>query len=240
MFFGKSRIAASAVVHLTMATLAILVAPAIAEAGAIVIDEVGVNQIFSQESFGDTPISIRFNSPQIIVAPEFLVIDSVEELQALYSLVPNPAPTVVAFFVDIIWECATVEVAEEGRYFGCAQKPGNFHVLNSTVAALEPSKLISHELGHNFGLEHIPLGLMTTHLGFGGTELFEDQVADILKSPLVQTDANGQRFIEVTPIAIVGTPEPSTLLLLSGGLGALLIIKKRNRPGPDLDKVSRS
>jgi PEP-CTERM motif-containing protein len=99
--------------------------------------------------------------------------------------------------------------------------------LSSTKAVEEPSKLIAHELGHNLGLLHASLGLMTSHLGFGGTELFEDQVADILKSPLVQIDANGQRFIQVTPIAIVGTPEPSSLLLLGGGFGALLIIKRR-------------
>ena len=31
-------------------------------------------------------------------------------------LTPDPAPTVVAFFVDIINECQTVEVTEDGKY----------------------------------------------------------------------------------------------------------------------------
>ncbi|MBV9306258.1 MAG: PEP-CTERM sorting domain-containing protein, partial [Acidobacteriaceae bacterium] len=56
-------------------------------------------------------------------------------------------------------------------------------------------------------------------------ELTEEQVATILQSPLVQTDATGQRFIQITPIAIVAAPEPPTLLLLLGAvaLGALLL-----------------
>jgi len=58
-----------------------------------------------------------------------------------------------------------------------------------------------------------------------GTELTEDQVAIILQSPLVQTDSTGRRFIQITPIAIVASPEPSTLLLLGAAFGALLIIK---------------
>jgi hypothetical protein len=64
-----------------------------------------------------------------------------------------------------------------------------------------------------------------------GTLLIDAEVATILKSPLVQTDSTGQRFIQITPIAIVGIPEPATLLLLGGALGALSIFyKKKRRP----------
>jgi hypothetical protein len=62
------------------------------------------------------------------------------------------------------------------------------------------------------------------------TALTGDQVAIILESPLVQTDPSGQRFIEITPIAIVAVPEPATLLLLGGALGVLLIATAINRP----------
>jgi Metallo-peptidase family M12B Reprolysin-like len=230
MFFEKSRIAASTIVRLSMA-LVILLAPVIAKAGAITIDEAGVNAIFSQESFGDTPVSVRFNPPETIVAPQYLVINTLADLQGLYSLVPNPFPTIAAFFVDTIRACGQVDVSDDGSDYGCAQLPGNFQVLNSKKAVEFPAKLMAHELGHNFGLEHTSLGLMTSRLEFGGTELFEDQVEEILESPLVQIDANGQRFIQVQPIAIVGTPEPSTLLLLSSGLGAMLSIKKKKSPG---------
>jgi hypothetical protein len=58
--------------------------------------------------------------------------------------------------------------------------------------------------------------------------LTEEQVAIILQSPLVQTDPTGQKFIEITPIAIVAAPEPTTVLLL-GGLGVLLVVTAINQ-----------
>jgi hypothetical protein len=226
MSFEKSRIAASGLVCLSVA-FTILLLPAIAHAGYVTIDQAAVNAIFSQESFGDTPVSIRFNAPETIVAPQYLVINTLQDLQGLYSLVPNPFPTIAAFFVDTIWACGNADVLSSGAYYGCANLPGNFQVIDSSAAVTYPSKLISHELGHNLGLEHASLGLMTAGLGFGTEELFEDQVAQILESPLVQTDANGQRYVTVQPIAIVGTPEPSTLLLLGSGLGAMLSIGRK-------------
>ena len=65
MFVEKSRIAA-AVGSFAMAALAILLSPALAEAAQIVLDEAGMQAIFSQASFGDTTISIRFNPPMQI------------------------------------------------------------------------------------------------------------------------------------------------------------------------------
>jgi hypothetical protein len=218
--------------RLIMAALVILLSSAIGEAASIMIDEAGINAIFSQPSFEDTPISIRFNPPRQIVAPELLVIDSLTKLQALYSLAPDPAPTVIAFFVDQLDVCTTVEVNVNGAYNGCAQLPGRFFVEDFNAAELDPAELMGHELGHNLDLGHIPLGLMAPMLGFGGPpELFDFQIAIILQSPLVQTDSTGQRFIQITPIAIVGTPEPSTLLLLGGALGALFITKTRKSTG---------
>lgn len=233
MFVEKSGIAAAAV-RMTMAALAILLSPTIGEAAAVVIDEAGMNAIFSQASFGDTPISIRFNASKQIVAPELLVIDNLAELQALYSLATDPAPTVAAFFVDQINACATVEPTVNGLVHGCAQLPGRFLVEEFHSAELTPDTLMGHELGHNLNLEHdfFDFGGLMGPLYPHGTSLREEQVAIILQSPLVQTDSTGQRFIQITPIAIVDTPEPSTLSLLSAALGALLIIKiKRSTTG---------
>ena len=229
MFVEKFRIAASAAGRLMMAALAILLSFATGEAASVVIDEAGMNAIFSQPSFGDTPISIRFNAPRQIVAPELLVIDNIAELQALYNLATDPAPTVTAFFVDQINACDTVPDISggSGHYRGCAQLPGRFMVEDFHEAELEPAELMGHELGHATNLGHSSLGLMTAILGFGdGFSLDEDQVKIILQSPLVQIDNTGQRFIQITPIAII-TPEPSTLLLVSAALGALLLIKTR-------------
>jgi hypothetical protein len=93
---------------------------------------------------------------------------------------------------------------------------------------------MGHELGHNMNLEH---DLFSGHTNLMapffpmGPDVTEEQVANMLQSPLVQTDSTGQRFIAITPIAIVGAavPEPSTLLLLSVALGVLLIFKRKNQ-----------
>jgi hypothetical protein len=213
-----------------MAALAMLLSSAIGEAAIVVIDEPGINEIYSQDSFGDTPISIRFNPSKQIVAPDLLVIDSPAKLQALYSLATDPAPTVVAFFVDKLTVCATVEVDAGGTVPGCAQLPGRFLVEDFHFAEGNPDTLMGHELGHNLNLGHIPLGLMSFFLPHSPSDLFEDQVATILQSPLVQTDSSGQRFIQITPVAIVDAPEPSTVLL-GAALGALFIFKTMKSRG---------
>ena len=235
MFVDRSRIAVAAVCRLVMAALAILVSSAIAEAAHVVIDETEMNAIFSQLSFGNTPISIRFNPAKQVVAPELLVIDNLTELQRLYNLATDPAPTVTAFFVDQLNACAAVEPNVTGTYAGCAQLPGHLFVEDFTFAELTPGPLIGHELGHTLNLEHDffdGLSLMAPIFPMG-PNLTEGQVATILQSPLVQTDSTGHRVIQITPIAIVGVPEPSTLLLLGAALGALPIIKTRKSTGPD-------
>ena len=87
---------------------------------------------------------------------------------------------------------------------------------------------MGHELGHNLNLQHdlFSSAYLMWPLFPPGTTLTEDEVATILQSHLVQTDSTGRRFIQITPIAIVAAPEPSTLLLVSAAvLGALLILK---------------
>jgi hypothetical protein len=227
MFVEKSHIAA-AVGRFTMAALAILLSPALAEAAQVVLDEVGMNAIFSQASFGDTTISIRFNPPRQIVAPELLVIDNLTQLQALFNLAPDPAPTVDAFFVDELNACGAVEPQVNGKLAGCAQLPGHVFVEDFNFAELSPATLMGHELGHNLNLQHDFFDFLNLMAPIfpPGPNVTEEQVATILQSPLVQTDPTGQRFIVITPIAIV-VPEPSTLLLL---IGALLILRQRIGP----------
>jgi hypothetical protein len=204
-------------------TLAMLVlSPAIAEAGFITIDPVGMNAIFTQPSFGGSPIDIRFNPPLQIVDPALLDINNPAQLTALFNLAPDPAPTVDAFFVNQISDCGV---------YGCAQLPGHVFVEESEAATLAPATLMGHELGHNLDLQHAfaDPGNLMDFLFPHGTGLTEDQVATILDSPLVQTDPMGQRFITITPIAIVAASEPATLPLLAGGLTALFIITASKR-----------
>ena len=235
MFVEKSRFAAPAAGRLAVAALAILLLSPSAEAAHVVIDEMEMNALFSQPNFGNTPISIRFNPARQITAPELLVIDNLAELKSLYDLATDPAPTVTAFFVDQLNACAAVEPNVTGTYAGCAQLPGHLFVEDFTFAKLTAGPLMGHELGHTLNLEHDffdGLSLMAPIFPMG-PNLTEGQVATILQSPRVQTDSTGHRVIQITPIAIVGVPEPSTLLLLGAALGALPIIKTRKSTGPD-------
>ncbi len=211
--------------HLVAAT-AILLSPALTKAASITIDAPEMQAIFSQSTFDKTPISIRFDAPRVIVAPGLLDIKDVTDLRALYALAPDPAPIVDAFFVDQLDACASIEPKINGLFAGCAQLPGHIFVEASQDAKLSPAPLMGHELGHNLNLQHdlFSSDYLMYPLFPPGTKVTEQEVATILQSPLIQTDSAGQRFIQITPIAIVGTPEPSTLLLAGAAVGALLVL----------------
>lgn len=219
-------------------TAALLTASAVAaEAAFITIDPAGMNAIFSQPSFDGTPIDIQFLPPETIVAPQLLVIKDVADLNALVDLAPYPSPIVDAFFVDQIDACGFDEAAVSGQYYGCAQLPGHVLVEESDAAQMDPATLMGHELGHNLNLQHVPLNPSNLMSYFfpHGMDLTEEQVATILESPLVQTDAEGNRFIEIEPI-LISAPEPSTLAILGSGLAVLLagsaIKRTQRQAGP--------
>lgn len=219
---------------LIIAVLFVLLSSANVRAASIVIDEAEMTAIFSQASFDGTPIGIRFNPSREIVAPQLLNINTLADLQALYSLALDPAPAVTAFFVDQLNICGSAEPAITGQYAGCAQLPGHIFVEASDLAEIVPGPLMGHELGHNLNLQHELLGSSTNLMAPffpPGPDVTEQQVANMLQSPLLQTDSAGQRFIAITPIAIVGAavPEPSTLLLLGVALGALLIVNRKKQ-----------
>jgi len=155
MFFEKSRnIPRAAADCLIKAALAILLSSAIAQAASITIDSPGMQAIFSQPSFDGTPISIRFNPSRRIVAPELLDIKDPADLQVLFDLAPDPAPTVDAFFVDQLDVCPESEPTINGSFAGCAQLPGHVFAEESDPAKLSPAPLLGHELGHNLNLHH--------------------------------------------------------------------------------------
>ena len=217
---------------LFLTAVMLALSPAMAQAGFITIDPAGMDAIFSQSSFGATPIDIRFNPPQLIADPAHLEINSAADEAALVNLAPDAAPTVDAFFVDQINYCDFEdEPVINGVVYGCAQLPGHVFVEESDAATLSPATLMGHELGHNLDLQHTLAdpGNLMNFLFPHGTGLTEDQVATILDSPLVQTDPTGQRFITITPIAIVATPEPTTFGLLAGSLAVLLVFATVNR-----------
>lgn len=93
--------------------------------------------------------------------------------------------------------------------------------------------IMAHELGHNLGLWHTsdisdlmypsvaPLGYPAPY------SLTDAEVATILRSPFVQMDANGQRFISITPFSVLAplppaaVPLPAAWWMFASGAGLL-------------------
>jgi hypothetical protein len=216
---------------MTLAVLMLALSPAIAEAGFITIDPAGMNAIFSQSSFDGTPVDIRFSPAVTIVDSDLLDINDPAKLAALVALAPDPTPVVDAFFVDQIDACGfEQELTVNGSFAGCAQLPGHVFVEDSEDAVLSPAPLMGHELGHNLDLPHdlfSPEYLMWPFFP-PGTLVTDQEVNTILQSPLVQTDPSGQKFIEITPIAIVAA-EPPALWLLGTTLALLMVVSMIGR-----------
>ncbi len=188
--------------------------PLVANAAVVTTQESGVDAIFSQASFGASPIDIRFGSIVTIENSFVIDIDSQADFNLLTDLAPNLGTAVNLFYVDSINWCGV----PGANIAGCADLPGSILAVNSAVAAhaIYGAELIAHEMGHNLGLDHTAgPGLMGPTLN-GQTTLSIDEVAILRSSPLVQMDASGS-FINVTPILVqaAAVPEPSALVLFS-------------------------
>ena len=197
--------------------VALAMAASPASAGFITLNNAQMNTVFSQVGFGTTPIDIRFNAAQTLNNPSLQAITSAAKWTTLVGLAPDASPTVNMFFVDSISFCSVPAPTA----IGCGQTPGNVIAVDSNWAANATygTNLMSHELGHNLALAHITpdngTNLMNPTISTSFA-LTAAQIATILASGLVQTDIWGDLFIAITPIAVV--PEPSTVVLLAGGL----------------------
>lgn len=207
------------VLRTTVAAL-LLCGAATASAGYITTNSFKLNSIFSQPGFGLDDIVIRFNAPRTVVSASLLDINDDAEFNSLYDLAAyTDGPVVNMFFVDKISFCGS----PGSRIIGCASTPGNVMVLDSLWAADAAlgGNLAAHELAHNLGLPHqFPdegWNLMNPTLS-PSFALLALQITTILASPLVQYDFLDQRFISITPIAVVAVPEPQAWAMLSLGL----------------------
>lgn len=204
--------------------------------------ESGLDDIFSQTSFGARPIDIRFNAALTVVANNLLTIDSDAEFDALSALRGGLTSNIVSvFFVDSIPFCG----GPGGNIIGCGATPGNVIALKSTSAANASigANLLAHELGHNLGLDHVSgNNLMNATISSfsltAGSFLNPDQVARIfetlpstggtLRNSIIQRDVSGGYFISITPFAVVAVvPEPETWLMMVLGLFGITLWLRR-------------
>ena len=187
--------------------------------------------IFSQASFGTLPIAVRWLAPgATIVNPALAIIDSDEEITALYAAAPIEFPVLSVFFVDAVNFCGSA-----GVFTGCAQIRGYDSLVASAFASAASGDVhIARGIGHNLGLvEDSTVGnLMHPFPAAGATTLTQAQADTILQNQgyLLQIAADGSIFIELRPIAVVASvPEPAAWLLFGCGLTVLGAFARRRR-----------
>lgn len=194
-----------------------------ANAAYVTINEVGMDAIFSQASFGNNKIDIRIGAQTQLVFPDLLDISTDAEIGTLFSKHVGSQTVVNFYFVDTISACGGVINA---NFIGCGEVSGQDFVVESDWAAspVYGANLLSHELGHNLGLGHRNGNVLMDPFINTFIELNAAEVATILGSPLVHSDANGL-FILINPVLVVaganGVPEPGTLFLVFAALFAV-------------------
>ena len=207
------------------AIAALLVSP-LTQAAFVTIQD--ISGVFSQASFGQTPVDIRIGATTQLVRPDLLDITTDAQIGDIFSQHVGAQNIVNFYFIDTLSRCGGVTNV---NFIGCGELPGQDFIVESVFAANTtiPAggnitfgiQLLAHELGHNLGLDHRPGNdLMNASIN-GFQDLDAAEVATILGSPLVQTDAlTGRRFIQINPVLVVSAnvPEPPTLLLLLMGL----------------------
>ncbi len=210
-------------------------------AATVTTNESTLDAIFSQPSFGNQTIDIRFDPMVSIVNSGLLTIGNSTQLDTLFGLAPKASPTVNLFFVDDLSFCGG---SSNTSLVGCGDISGNRIVVKSGFAAgSNGGALIAHELVHNLGLDHINpddgTNLMNATIR-GSTTLTQTQVDEIFSrslrssSSLIQLAGN-QRFINITPIlitAVATVPLPAGLLLFLSALLVMGFLAAQRRRSP--------
>ncbi|CAD77238.1 MAG TPA: PEP-CTERM sorting domain-containing protein [Rhodopirellula baltica] len=194
-----------------------------ASAAVVTTQEAGVDLIFRQESFGSSPIDIRFGEIVTIADSGLLNFDSEADYFSLFDYARDTVGDLNShlnvFYTDQISWCG----GDIPAAVGCGAVNGPVLIVESDFAAgAFGAELIAHEIGHNLNLGHTGgEGLMGPRLN-NDTTLTAGEVETIFESRFVQADLDGSRFIQVTPYLIQASavPEPGAAGMLVAGLAA--------------------
>lgn len=192
-----------------------------ASAAVVTTQEAGVDLIFRQDSFGSSPIDIRFGEVVTIADSGLLSFDSEADYFSLFDYaretVGDLNSQLNVFYTDQISWCG----GDIPAAVGCGAVDGAVLIVESDFAAgAFGAELIAHEIGHNLNLGHTGgEGLMGPRLN-NDTTLTAGEVETIFESRFVQADLDGSRFIQVTPYLIQASsvPEPGSAgMVVIGG-----------------------
>src|SRR5687768_4188645 len=102
--------------------------PSTAKAASITLNELGLDAIFSQASFGGFPVDVRILPSRAVDDAALLNIETSPEMSFLLFLTLSPPPVVNAYFVDSISACGSVV---DPSIAGCGLLGGNSFAVES-------------------------------------------------------------------------------------------------------------
>ena len=197
-----------------------------ARAAFVTTQEVGVDGVYSQSSFGMDTVDIVFNPTLTLSNGDLLNIDNESRLTTLFAFNDATASNVVSiYFVDTLDWCDGFNTS----IVGCASLGGNDIVVESEAAfGVFGTELIAHEIGHSLNLDHVIVANLMTNVLNGNIILTPEQVVALLGSFRIQMDNSGL-FVEVTPVLV--TPLPPAGIMFVSAILVLLGFQRRKISG---------
>jgi len=159
-------------------------------------------------------------APEIeMVWPEILEFDTAQDWASSHEFALKMPDSVHVLVVDSITWCGGA-----GAYGSCSAQGGNFITISSAANGVWGERLLAQQLGYSLGLEtDNSAGNLMNAYGHDNGDLSPAQVATILASPLIKTDAQGA-YVDLRQYRIIAARNPVPVPLPAGGpLLALLL-----------------